>query len=55
MTKKMCEPKREEIHEGGENCIMRSLVIYIPCQMLFSISRQRGRWVGKVVHVRGKK
>jgi hypothetical protein len=44
--------KREEV--TGENCIMRSFMVFIPHQLLFRLL-SRIRWVGNVACIRMKR
>ena len=43
VLRRMFEPKRDNITGSGENCVMRSLMICTPHQMLFGLSN-REEW-----------
>jgi len=40
VLRRIFEPKREEVTGSGENCVMRSLMICTPQQMLFGLSNR---------------
>jgi hypothetical protein len=47
-------PKRDEVTGGGENYIMRSLMIFTPHPLLFRLSNQE-EWDGWSMKHRGRK
>jgi len=45
VLRRIFEPKRDKVTGSGENCVMRSLMICTPHQMLFGLSN-REEWDG---------
>jgi hypothetical protein len=48
-------PKRDEVTEIGENCIMKSFITCTPRQTISMINSRRMRWAGHVARMGEKR